>query len=66
VSVGVAPEIECLANISDKKTRRAYKIDIAEFWACAGLTELTQLRTVGRMHVMAWRNDIHEHTRRLG
>jgi integrase/recombinase XerD len=54
----VPPEIEWLANITNKKTRRAYKIDVAEFSSFIGLTEPTQMRTVTRAHVIAWRKDM--------
>jgi len=54
----VPPEIEWLANIPNKKTRRAYKIDVGEFMGFAGLTESSQLRTVTRAHVIAWRKDM--------
>jgi site-specific recombinase XerD len=54
----VPPELEWLGNIPNKKTRRAYKIDVAEFSAFTGLTEPTQLRTVMRAHVIAWRKDM--------
>ena len=54
----VPPEIEWLANIPNKKTRRAYKNDVGEFMAFAGLTESSQLRTVTRAHVIAWRKDM--------
>ena len=33
----VPPEIEWLANITNPKTRRAYKIDVSEFSAFTGL-----------------------------
>ena len=52
------PELEWLANITNKKTRRAYKIDVAEFSPSAGLHEPAQLRTVTRAHVIAWRKDL--------
>lgn len=54
----VPPELEWLANITNKKTRRAYKIDVAEFSAFAGLNKPAQLRTVARAHVIAWRKDM--------
>jgi integrase/recombinase XerD len=54
----VPPELEWLANITNAKTRRAYKSDVSEFSAFTGLTETTQLRTVTRIHVIAWRKDI--------
>ena len=40
------------------KTRRAYKIDVAEFIAFTGLQESGELRTVARAHVIAWRKDM--------
>jgi len=54
----VPPEIEWLANITNKKTRRAYKIDVTEFSAFTGLNEPAQLRTVTRAHVIAWRKHL--------
>ena len=47
------PELEWLANITNPKTRRAYKIDVAEFSTFTGLLEPAQLRTVTRAHVIA-------------
>jgi integrase len=49
------PELEWLANLTNPKTRRAYKIDVEEFIAFAGLGEL---RAVTRAHVIAWRKDL--------
>jgi site-specific recombinase XerD len=54
----VPAELEWLANITNKKTRRAYKIDVAEFSSFTGLNEPVQLRTVARAHVIAWRKDM--------
>jgi len=54
----VPPELEWLANITNRKTRRAYKIDVGEFSAFAGLTDTRQMRTVTRAHVIAWRKDM--------
>jgi hypothetical protein len=42
----VPPELEWLANITNKKTRRAYKLDVSEFSVFTGLTEPAQMRTV--------------------
>jgi integrase/recombinase XerD len=52
------PEIEWLANITNAKTRRFYKKDVAEFLAFTGLQESAQIRTVARSHVIAWRKDM--------
>jgi integrase/recombinase XerD len=54
----VPPEIEWLANITNAKTRRAYKNDVAEFFAFAGLKGSAEIRTVTRAHVIAWRKDL--------
>src|SRR5450432_3266384 len=54
----VPPELEWLANITNTKTRRAYKIDVSEFSAFTGLQNPVELRTVTRAHVIAWRKDL--------
>jgi site-specific recombinase XerD len=54
----VPPELEWLANITNPKTRRAYKIDVGEFSTFTGLREPKELRTVARAHVIAWRKDL--------
>ena len=54
----VPPEIEWLANITNPKTRRAYKNDVSEFSAFTGLRRPAELRTVTRAHVIAWRKDL--------
>jgi site-specific recombinase XerD len=54
----VPPELEWLGNITNKKTQRAYKIDVAEFMLFSGLHEPTSLRTVARSHVIAWRKHL--------
>jgi len=54
----VPPEIEWLANLTNAKTRRAYKIDVSEFYAFAGLKASAELRTITRAHVIAWRENM--------
>jgi hypothetical protein len=54
----VPPEIEWLNNITNEKTRRFYKGDVAEFVAFTGLKDSAALRTVVRSHVIAWRKDM--------
>ena len=54
----VPPEIEWLNNITNEKTRRFYKSDVAEFVAFTGLKDSASLRTVARSHVIAWRKDM--------
>jgi len=56
--IEVPPEIEWLANITNPKTRRAYKIDVGEFSAFAGHRSPNDMRTVVRDHVIAWRKDL--------
>src|ERR1700730_2646836 len=54
----VPPELEWLANITNPKTRRAYKIDVGEFLTFADLGGPSELRTVTRAHIIAWRKDL--------
>src|SRR5579862_1425074 len=54
----VPPELEWLANITNPKTRRAYRHDVGEFSAFTGLHNPVELRTVTRAHVIAWRKDL--------
>jgi integrase/recombinase XerD len=51
----VPPEEEWLANITNLKTRRAYKEDVREFVAFTALQDYMGLRAAGRSHVIAWR-----------
>lgn len=54
----VPPEVEWLANITNDKTRRAYKIDVSEFSEFLGLKRPEEFRTVTRAHVIAWRETL--------
>ena len=56
-------EEEWLANITNAKTRRAYKNDVREFIAYTGLRDYAELRTAARSHVIAWRR--HMESRKL-
>jgi site-specific recombinase XerD len=57
--LGAMPsEAEWLANLRNRKTRRAYKADVAEFIAYAGLRDFRALRAIARAHVIAWREDM--------
>ena len=51
----VPPELEWFANITNEKTRRAYKTDIQEFSAFIELLHPEEMRLVTRAHVIAWR-----------
>jgi integrase/recombinase XerD len=54
----VPPEIEWLANLTNPKTRRAYKNDVEEFVRFTGLRGIAELRDITRAHVIAWRKDL--------
>src|ERR1700751_1378312 len=54
----IPPELEWLANLTNPKTRRAYKIDVEEFIAFAGIGGIAELRSITRAHVIAWRKDL--------
>ena len=54
----VPPEIEWLANLTNAKTRRFYKMDVTEFLTFSGLKDSASIRTVARSHVIAWRKDM--------
>jgi integrase/recombinase XerD len=56
----VPPELEWLANITNPKTKRAYKNDVTEFTHFAGFESFAELRTVTRAHVIAWRKDLED------
>ena len=52
----VPSELEWLANIQNKNTRRAYLKDIQQFQQFSGITELEAFRDVTRAHVIAFRD----------
>src|SRR5260370_4824178 len=54
----VPPEDEWLANITNLKTRRAYKEDVREFIGFTGLNDYMGLRVVVRSHIIYWREHI--------
>src|ERR1700753_1764478 len=54
----VPPEEKWLANITNAKTRRAYKNDVREFIAYAGLRDYGELRLIATAHVIGWRRDM--------
>ena len=56
--VDVPPEEEWLANITNQKTKRAYREDVREFVAYAGMRDYLDLRSVVRAHVIDWRKDM--------
>ena len=54
----IPPEAEWLANIENANTRRAYKNDVQDFMAFAGLRALHEFRSVKRSHLIAWRKNL--------
>ena len=51
-------EEEWLRNLTNDKTQRAYREDVREFIAFSGLSSYAELRTIGRPHIIAWRQDM--------
>ena len=47
-----------MANITNLKTRRAYKEDVREFISFTALQDYMRLRSVGRSHIISWRKDM--------
>ena len=54
----VPPEVEWFANIENKNTRRAYRTDVREFMAFAGIRHPGEFRMVKRSHLIAWRKQL--------
>jgi site-specific recombinase XerD len=54
----VPPELEWFANIDNERTRRAYRIDIADFRTFVGIERPEEFRTVTRAHAIAWRKEL--------
>ena len=52
------PELEWFANLDNPRTRRAYRIDVKEFTAFAGVERPEEMRQVTRAHLIAWRKDL--------
>jgi len=52
----VPPEIEWFAKLTNANTRRAYRQDIADFMAFAGLRQSAEFRDVTRAYMIAWRD----------
>ncbi len=57
----VPPEVEWLANITNERTRRAYKKHVGEFAAFLQLKNPESFRLVTRAHVIRWRREL-EHS----
>jgi hypothetical protein len=46
----VPPELEWFANLDNPRTRRAYRLDVQEFTAFAGVERPEEMRQVTRAH----------------
>ncbi len=57
----IPPEEEWLKNIQNENTERAYKKDVRQFIAFAGLQDYAELRSIGRSHIIAWRDTLKKH-----
>ena len=51
-------EIEWFANLDNPRTRRAYRIDVADFMAFVGIQRPEEFRIVTRAHFIARRRDL--------
>ena len=56
----VPPEVEWFANIDNRRTRRAYKIDVADFQKFTGIRQPPEFRVITRAHVIAWRKSLEQ------
>jgi hypothetical protein len=54
----VPAEMEWFANIDNKRTRRAYQIDLREFMQFVGIRNPIEFRIVTRAHMIAWRKHL--------
>src|SRR5262245_52241450 len=58
----IPPALERFANLTRANTRRAYRQDIIEFQAFAGLGQPEVFRDIARTQVIAWREDLTHQT----
>lgn len=58
----VPPEVEWFANIDNANTRRAYRSDVRDFTAFAGIRQPEEFRLVKRSHLIAWRKQLEART----
>jgi site-specific recombinase XerD len=54
----VPAEVEWFANIDNKRTRRAYQIDLRDFMQFVGIRQPEEFRMVTRAHLIAWRKHL--------
>ena len=51
-------QAEWFANIDNRRTRRAYRIDFREFMGFVGIGRPEEFGKMTRAHVLAWRKDL--------
>jgi site-specific recombinase XerD len=56
----VPAEVEWFANIDNKRTRRAYQIDLQDFMTFVGIRRPEEFRIVTRAHLIAWRKQLEQ------
>ena len=56
----IPDENDWFANIDNPNTRRAYQRDVGEFIEFIGAQSISQLRSITRSHVLAWRDFLAE------
>src|SRR4051794_31357919 len=56
----VPAEVEWFANIDNRRTRRAYQIDLKEFMSFVGIRRPEEFRLVTRAHLIAWRKQLEQ------
>lgn len=49
------PEADWFANLENRRTQRAYRLDIQDFMAFVGIQAPEEFRVVTRGHVVKWR-----------
>ena len=52
----IPPEAEWFVNLKNKKTKKAYGIDVRQFMHFVGIRQPAEFRVVTRAHVIAWRD----------
>jgi site-specific recombinase XerD len=58
----VPAEVEWFANIDNRRTRRAYQIDLRDFMQFVGIRQPEEFRLVTRAHLIAWRKHLEQRT----
>jgi site-specific recombinase XerD len=56
----VPAEVEWFANIDNRRTRRAYQIDLKDFMSFVGIRQPEEFRLVTRAHLIAWRKHLEQ------